>query len=119
MCLNRQWVLYIHFLLDYTIQECCLNIQLLCLLYHTCTYGSIGSVPHNWYKCRLIVYSLFLLEASCYKYCLVFLDVSISYILDLVDPYGRHYGLPFKYLYCILDIILLELVLFSLYGFLL
>ena len=34
-------------------------------------------------------------------------------MLDLVDPYGRHYRIPFRSRYHILDIILLELVLFN------
>ena len=42
----------------------------------------------------------------CLLSFLVSHDVAIYYMLDLVDPYGRHYGLP-------LDIILLELVLFD------
>ena len=34
-------------------------------------------------------------------------------MLDLVDPYGIHYRLPFRSRHCILNIILLELVLFD------
>ena len=62
-------------------------------------------------KCLFIVYALFSWEASCYESCLVSHDVSIYFMLDLVDPYGRHYGLPFRSRYYILDIILLEPVL--------
>ena len=40
-------------------------------------------------------------------------DAAIYCLLDLVDPYGRHYGLPFRSRHRILDIILLELVLFD------
>ena len=61
-------------------------------------------------KCLFVVYSFFLWEASCYKYCLVCHDVFIYYMLDLVDPYGRYYKIPFRSRYRILDIILLELV---------
>ena len=35
-------------------------------------------------------------------------DVAIYCVLDLVDPYGRHYGLPFRSRHCILDIIPLD-----------
>ena len=38
-------------------------------------------------------------------------DVAIYCMLYHVDPYGRHYVLPFRSPYRILDIILLELVL--------
>ena len=61
-------------------------------------------------KCLFIVYAFFPWEASCYKSCLVSHEVDIYCMLDLVDSYGRHYGLPFRSWYCILDIILLELV---------
>ena len=40
-------------------------------------------------------------------------SVAIYCKLYLVDPYGRHYGLPFRSRHHILDIILLELVLFD------
>ena len=58
-------------------------------------------------------YAFFLWEAACYEYCLVSHDVSIYCMLDLVDPHGIHYELPFRSRYCILDIVLLELVLFN------
>ena len=48
----------------------------------------------------------------CYESCLVSHDVSIYYMLDLVDPYGRHYKLPFRSRHFILGMILLELVFF-------
>ena len=52
-------------------------------------------------------------EASCYKYFLVSHDDVIYCMSDIVDPYGIHYGLPFRSRHYILDIILLELVLFD------
>ena len=60
-------------------------------------------------------------ETSLYESYLVPHDVSIFYMLDIIDPYGRHYRLPFRSWHYILDIILLELVLFvhSLLPFLL
>ena len=45
--------------------------------------------------------------------CLVSHDATIYCMLGLVDPYGRHYGLPFRSGNRILDIILLEPVLFD------
>ena len=62
-------------------------------------------------KFLFVVYAFFSWEASCYESCLVSHDVSIYCMLDLVDPYGRYYGLPFRSRCCILDIILIELVL--------
>ena len=61
-------------------------------------------------KCLFIVYAFFSWESSCYESFLVSYYVVIYCMLDLVDPYGRHYRLPFRSRYCILDIILLELV---------
>ena len=46
-------------------------------------------------------------ESSCYKYFLVSHDAAIYCMMDLVDPYGRYYRLPFKSRWYILDIILL------------
>ena len=63
-------------------------------------------------KCLFIVYAFFSWESLCYKSFLVSNDVSIYCILDLAYSYGRYYELPFRSWYCILDIILLELVLF-------
>ena len=37
--------------------------------------------------------------------CFVSIDAAICYILDLVDPHGRHYGLPFRFWNHILEII--------------
>ena len=50
-------------------------------------------------------------EASHYEFFLVSHNVSIYYMIDLVDPYGRHFGLPFRSWHRILVIIILELVL--------
>ena len=47
-------------------------------------------------KCLFTVYAFFPWEASCYESCLVSHDVSIYYMLDPVDRYGRYYGLPFR-----------------------
>ena len=68
-------------------------------------------LPFFLFCSLFIVYALFLWEASCYESFLVSHDVSIYCMLDLVYPYGRHYGLPLRSWYRILDIILLELVL--------
>ena len=73
----------------------------LCL---SCVLTSSGCI------CLFVIYAFFSWEASCYESCLVSHDVAIYCMLDLVDPYGRHYRLPFRSWYCILDIILLELV---------
>ena len=113
MCLESQWFFHIHFLLDYTIQESCLDIHLVYFPLHDyfqCKYGPNGSVPHHRCKCLFVVYAFFLWESSCYESFLVSHDVVIFCMLDLVDPYGRYYGLPFRSRYRILDIILLELV---------
>ena len=88
--------------------------QLVYLPSHTCTYGSDGSVPS--YRCKrfFIIYPFHLGEATCHKYFLLSHDVSIYYMLDLVDPYGRHYKIPFRSRHRILDIIPLDqLVLFD------
>ena len=50
----------------------------------------------NGCKCLFIVYAFFLWESSCYKSCLVSHDDAIYCMLDLVDPCGRHYRLPFS-----------------------
>ena len=94
------------------------------VLSHGCLLSSYKSFInlHTWvcmscvltssgYKCIFVVYAFFPWEASCYKYFLVSNDVSIYCMLDLVGPYGRNYRLLFRSWYCILDIILLELVL--------
>ena len=82
----------------------CLNSQWLLYVYLTC----------HWCKCLFVVYSFFLWESLCYEYCLVSHDATIYCMLDLVDPYGRHYGLPFRSRHRILDIIPLDqLVLFD------
>ena len=70
------------------------------------------SLNSHWLQMSLR--SLFFLwEASCYEYFLVSHDVVIYCMLVLVDPYGRHYRLPFRSRHRILDIILLELVFFD------
>ena len=71
--------------------------------FHTWVFFSCVLTPTGC-KCLFIVYDFFLWESSCYKYFLVFHDVTIYCMLDILYPYGRHYGIP-------LDIILLELVL--------
>ena len=76
---------------------------------HTWVYLSCV-LTSNGCKCLFVVYAFFPWEDSCYESCLVSHDVSIYCMLDLVDPYGRHYALPFRSWYCILDIIILELV---------
>ena len=53
------------------------------------------------------------LHSLCLLSCLVSHEVAIYCKLDLVDPYGRHYELPFRSRHRILDIILLELVYFD------
>ena len=47
-------------------------------------------------KCLFIVYAFYLWEASCYESFLVSHNVVIYCMLDLVDPYGRYYVLPFR-----------------------
>ena len=64
----------------------------------------------NFQWLQMSLHSLYCLS-SCYEYFLVSHDVAIYSMLDLADPYGRYYGLPFRARYRILDIILLELVL--------
>ena len=49
-------------------------------------------------KCLFVVYSLFLWEAPCYEFCRVYHNVSVYCMMDLAYPYGRYYGLPFRYL---------------------
>ena len=79
---------------------------------HTWFYLSCVSTTTG-YKFLFVVYAFFSWEASCYKCCLLSHDVSIYCMLDLAHPYGRYYRLPFRSWYRILDIILLELVLFD------
>ena len=62
------------------------------------------------YKCLFVVYAFFLWEASCYESFLVSHDVVIYCMLDLIDPYGRYYRLPFRSQCLILYIILIQLV---------
>ena len=50
-------------------------------------------------------HSLIPLSERNHKPCFVSLDVAIYCILDLIDPHGRHYGLPFRSQNRILDII--------------
>ena len=67
-------------------------------------------------------HNLFPLFENNHKPCFVLFDAAICCMLDLVDPYGRYYGLPFRSQSLILDIILHDqLVLFdhSLLSFLL
>lgn len=62
----------------------------------------------------LIIYSPFLGESMSHKIFLVFLDVAICSMFDLVDPLGRHYKLIFRSRDQIQDIILHDrLVLFD------
>ena len=81
----------------------CLNSQWLLYIY----------LNRHWCKCVFVVYALFLWEASCYEYFLVSHDVSIYCMMDILDPYGVHYEIPFRSRHHILEIILLELVLFD------
>ena len=50
-------------------------------------------------------HSLIPLSERNHEPCFVSLDVAIYCILDLIDPHGRHYGLPFRSQNRILDII--------------
>ena len=101
---------------------------LMYVLSHGCLLSSYKAFfnSHTWFclscvltssgcKCLFVVYAFFPWEASCYESCLVSQDVSIYCMLDLVDPFGIHYGLPFRSWYHTLDIILLKLVLFFLF----
>ena len=74
-------------------------------------------ILHTWFclswvltssgcTCLFIVYAFFPWESSCYGSCLVSHDVAIYCMLDLVDPYGRYYELPFRSRCRILYIIL-------------
>ena len=47
-------------------------------------------------KCIFLVYVFFPWEALCYKSFLLSHDVAIYYLLDIADPYGRYYRLPFR-----------------------
>ena len=64
------------------------------------------------YKCLFLVYAFFLWEASCYEPCLVFLDVSICIMLDLVDPLWSHDRLLLWPCNSLLDIILHDRLIF-------
>ena len=79
------------------------------VLSHGCLLSSYKafSILHAWFflscvftssgcKCLLVVYAFFPWKASCYKSCLLSHDVAIYCMLDLADPYGRYYGLPFR-----------------------
>ena len=80
--------------------------------FHLHTWFCLSCVlTSGGYKFLFVVYAFFLWESSYYEYCHVSHDVGIYCMLDLVDPYGRYYELPFRSRCCILDIILLELVL--------
>jgi hypothetical protein len=61
-----------------------------------------------WIKCLIIDNSLCLREISGFRSHFVFLDTSISCMLDLIDPLGSHHRLPFWSLNNILYIILLR-----------
>ena len=78
-------------------------------IFHTWLCLSCASTPIGC-KCIFVFYAFFQWEALCYESFLVSHDVSIYCMLDRVDPYGRHYKIPFRSWYYILDIILLELV---------
>jgi len=91
MCLESFWLLHIHFLLYHTIHENYLHVHMVYLPFHHCGYCKNGpnrSVCHHKRKCLLIIYSLFLVETSCHKPCLVLLYVAICCMLYLVDPLG-------------------------------
>ena len=48
MCLESQWLFHVHFILDYTIQEICLDIHLMYFPFHNywqSKYGANASVP--------------------------------------------------------------------------
>ena len=64
-------------------------------LYQRSVYGQWSTSLHN----------LLPLSKRNHKPFFVFLDVSICCMLDLVDPHGRHYKLPFRSRNHILDII--------------
>ena len=79
------------------------------LLSHRCLMNSYKAFLnlHTWVclscvstssgcKCLFVVYAFFLWEASCYESCLLSHDVAVYCMLDLVDPYGRYYRLPFR-----------------------
>ena len=52
----------------------------------------------HWVKCLIIENSLCLWETSSYRSHFVFLDTSISYMLDLINLLGSYHRLPFMVL---------------------
>ena len=98
MCLKTEWLLHIHFLFHYTIQESSLDIHMVYLLFHHCNhskYLSDGSV--SGYRCKsfFIIYSFFLGEATSHKSCFIFFYVIVCSMLDLVDPFESYNRIPF------------------------
>ena len=69
-------------------------------VYLSCVLTSSGC------KCLFIVYAFFVWEASCYEYFLVFLDLVIYNMLDLIDLLRSHNRLLFLSQNYLLDIIL-------------
>ena len=67
------------------------------------------SVSGQWSISR---HNLLHLSERNHEPCFVFLDAAICCMLDLIDPHGRHYELPFRYQNRILDIILLDQLVF-------
>ena len=96
-CHVPEWLLYIHFLFHYTIQERSLDIHLVNLPFHQCSqskYLSDGSVSGYMYTIFFIIYSFFLWEAMSHESCFIFLYVAICSMLDIVDPFGSYNRLP-------------------------
>ena len=109
MCLKSQWLLHVHFLFNYTIQECCLDVHLVYLLFYyrdQCKYGFDGSVSCYECKCLLAIYAIFLGEAMHHEPCLLFFNATICNMLDLVDPLRSYNELLFWSRNYLLDIIL-------------
>ena len=92
-------LLNVHLLLYHSIKECDLHIHLVkpATQYWSKRYnGSNRGVPRNRSKRLIIVYSLLLRESLGHESSLIFLDASVSCMLDLVDPFRSHYRLPFR-----------------------
>jgi len=98
MYLKSPRLFYAHLLLNYINEEGCLHIHLMNLLPHEWSERNKHpdrSIPGHWSEIILIVYPLFLGECTFYEPFLIPLDNTICSMLDLVDPLGSYYWLPF------------------------
>lgn len=69
-------------------------------------------------KCLFIVDAFLLREAPSHKYCFIFINTSIYYMFDLLDPFGIYHRFVSKPMYDLPNSILHHKLIFFIHGIL-